>query len=560
MCTHNRGMRKAIFLLAAAAAFLVIEGAATVHAAAPMTAGSATVISVSGAASTTYGKGIVRTEFLNVRAERNTTSKVLYVLTENRSVTLLEKKGNWYKIKINGQYGWISGNYLEVTPNATTAKTTKTATTTKAAKTTKATKEAPTTTTEPEEDVSTPDDPEPTETTEPTEAATTAKSVKTTKTTKTTAKNTTASTKKTTKAASAKTTATTAASTAAYCTVKADYLYVRSGPGTDYMVIGGIANGRTVSVMEVKGAWVKVQYAGSSNGWVSKSYVTFTDKAPTKTTAKKTSATTAKTTAAATKKTTKTTKTTKKTTAASQPTETASETVSTTATAKKTTTTAKKTTTTTKKRVNAASGESVSSTGKIIISADLLNARAGASTSSKIVATVRHNEVYSYSAIKDGWFKIKAPNGQTSYVNGEYVKIFSGYAIKGGGSYLWPTQTGKRISSPFGPRDGRNHYGIDIAVPGGSQIMAVAPGRVTRKAYEAGGFGYYVVIQQNDGISAYYGHMMAPSFLKVGATVKAGDTLGMVGSTGHSTGNHLHLEFRRGSTRINPINYYPNMR
>ncbi|MBQ5545502.1 MAG: peptidoglycan DD-metalloendopeptidase family protein, partial [Clostridia bacterium] len=325
-------------------------------------------------------------------------------------------------------------------------------------------------------------------------------------------------------------TATTAAATDAYCTVKADYLYVRSGPGTNYMVIGGIANGRTVSVIEVKGAWVKVQYSGSNTGWVSKSYVTFTDKAPTKTTAKKTSATTAKTTAAATKKTTKTT------------------------------TTAKKTTTTAKKRVNAASGESVSATGKIIISADLLNARAGASISSKIVATVRHNEVYAYSAIKDGWFKIKAPNGQTAYVNGEYVKIFSGYAIKGGGSYLWPTQTGKRISSPFGPRDGRNHYGIDIAVPGGSQIIAVAPGRVTRKAYEAGGFGYYVVIQQNDGISAYYGHMMAPSFLKAGATVKAGDTIGMVGSTGHSTGNHLHLEFRRGSTRINPINYYPNMR
>ncbi len=72
-------------------------------------------------------------------------------------------------------------------------------------------------------------------------------------------------------------------------------------------------------------------------------------------------------------------------------------------------------------------------------------------------------------------------------------------------------------------------------------------------------WAYYIAIDQNDGIRTYYAHMQEASFLAVGAKVKAGDVLGRVGSTGHSTGNHLHLEMRKGSKRVDPLSYYPHM-
>ena len=150
-----------------------------------------------------------------------------------------------------------------------------------------------------------------------------------------------------------------------------------------------------------------------------------------------------------------------------------------------------------------------------------------------------------------------------THSSSDYAKPFTRYAVDGGGSYMWPTPSATRISSPFGAvedvRNGRKHNGLDIAAPGGSQILAVAAGKVVTKGYEPEAFGYYVAIDQNDGIRTYYAHMREASFLSVGTKVKAGDILGMVGSTGHSTGNHLHLEMRKGSKRIDPLKYYPNM-
>jgi murein DD-endopeptidase MepM/ murein hydrolase activator NlpD len=195
---------------------------------------------------------------------------------------------------------------------------------------------------------------------------------------------------------------------------------------------------------------------------------------------------------------------------------------------------------------------------KIVITASSLNARSGASASSSVIGSVNKNEVYTYTSVKDGWYLIKLPSGQNAYVSGDYVKPFTSYAIDGGSTYIWPVQSSDYISSYFGQRNGKNHNGIDIAAGAGSQIIAVASGKVITKSYESGGYGYYIVIQQNDGICAYYAHMKTASFLSVGDTVNAGDTVGMVGSTGNSTGNHLHLEFRNGSTKINPLNYYPN--
>ena len=204
-----------------------------------------------------------------------------------------------------------------------------------------------------------------------------------------------------------------------------------------------------------------------------------------------------------------------------------------------------------------AQAESASNIKKIIVSASTVNVRTAASTSGKLITTIRKNEVYNYSEIKNGWYKIVTPSVESGYVNEKYVDKFKSYVLVGGGNYLWPTQTTSRMTTRFGVR---NHKGIDIAAPGGSQIIAVADGTVCNVSYNPKGFGHLIVIKQNDGIKAYYGHMKKETFLKKGDKVKAGDTIGIVGSTGKSTGNHLHLEFRKGDERIDPLTYYPNMK
>ena len=126
---------------------------------------------------------------------------------------------------------------------------------------------------------------------------------------------------------------------------------------------------------------------------------------------------------------------------------------------------------------------------------------------------------------------------------------------------MWPTQTTTWITSRFGVledvRNNRPHAGLDIGAPGGSQILSVADGKVVKVAYDPKKYGNYIVIEQKDGLRAWYGHMQEKSFLKPGTKVKAGDLLGMVGSTGHSTGNHLHLELRKGSQLLDPLLYFP---
>lgn len=204
-----------------------------------------------------------------------------------------------------------------------------------------------------------------------------------------------------------------------------------------------------------------------------------------------------------------------------------------------------------------------SDSGKIIVTGYQINVRDGASSSAAKVGTVRHNEVYTYTSLQKGWYCIRYSNGKKVYLNADYAKPFTRYAIDGGGTYVWPTPSATRISSPFGVvedvRNGRKHNGLDIAAPGGSQILAVAEGKVAKKNYEPNALGYYVAIDQKDGIRTYYAHMREASFLSVGTKVKAGDVIGVVGNTGHSTGNHLHLEMRKGSKRIDPLQYYPNM-
>lgn len=112
-----------------------------------------------------------------------------------------------------------------------------------------------------------------------------------------------------------------------------------------------------------------------------------------------------------------------------------------------------------------------------------------------------------------------------------------------------------RISSRFGIRGGTTHKGIDIAAPKGTPIYSSSSGTVITSAYGwNGGYGNYVVINHGNGISTAYGHCSS-LVAKVGQKVNQGDLIAYVGSTGDSSGNHLHFEIRVNGVAQNPQNY-----
>jgi len=130
--------------------------------------------------------------------------------------------------------------------------------------------------------------------------------------------------------------------------------------------------------------------------------------------------------------------------------------------------------------------------------------------------------------------------------------------------FCYPLPTSyNRISSPFGYRihpitgEPNYHTGIDLPAPRGTPIRAVKSGIVSISDYN-GSYGNYVVIEHANGYSSLYGHMSSRA-VSENETVKQGQVIGYVGSTGSSTGNHLHLEIRKNGTRINPASCFPGI-
>lgn len=116
------------------------------------------------------------------------------------------------------------------------------------------------------------------------------------------------------------------------------------------------------------------------------------------------------------------------------------------------------------------------------------------------------------------------------------------------------SEFGNRIDPITGER--RGHTGMDLAVPTGTPIRAALPGTVTASTYNQGGYGYYIMIDHGDGLSTLYGHC-SQLLISVGRTVEAGDVIALSGSTGRSTGPHLHFEVRVNGERTNPRSYLP---
>lgn len=110
------------------------------------------------------------------------------------------------------------------------------------------------------------------------------------------------------------------------------------------------------------------------------------------------------------------------------------------------------------------------------------------------------------------------------------------------------------ITSRFGGRASGTHHGIDIAAPTGTTIAASAGGTVTFSGWDTYGLGYCVKISHGNGVSTTYGHC-SKLYVTAGQTVSAGEAIAAVGSTGNSTGSHLHLEISVNGVRQNPQLY-----
>ncbi len=160
---------------------------------------------------------------------------------------------------------------------------------------------------------------------------------------------------------------------------------------------------------------------------------------------------------------------------------------------------------------------------------------------------------YSYETITEPIDEIVTVGTRTSY-GGVYI----GEASDSG--FLWPAPSCHRVSSPYGWRSSGWHNGIDLVRAGGgasgTPVIASKSGRVEVVQRSSSGYGNMVLINHGDGYKTRYAHMIKGSItVSVGDYVEAGQTIGKVGSTGNSTGPHLHFEVIRNGETQNPKNY-----
>jgi len=139
------------------------------------------------------------------------------------------------------------------------------------------------------------------------------------------------------------------------------------------------------------------------------------------------------------------------------------------------------------------------------------------------------------------------------------VKVGTKTTVSRGGSVNYGVVQGKRISSSYGSRvhpvTGRRsfHDGVDIAAAHGNGVYAYSNGRVVEAGWN-GGYGYNIVVDHGNGLKTRYAHLSKIS-VKAGQKVETGQRIGSVGSTGVSTGSHLHFEVIKNGKTTNPLNY-----
>jgi len=120
-----------------------------------------------------------------------------------------------------------------------------------------------------------------------------------------------------------------------------------------------------------------------------------------------------------------------------------------------------------------------------------------------------------------------------------------------GARFVWPTSD-RRINQYY---RGSYHTGVDIEGVSSSPIYAAAAGKVIYSAYNRSGYGLHIIIDHGNGYTTLYAHA-SKTFVKSGDRVDQGETIAMVGTTGRSTGTHLHFEIRTGAGFLNPLSFF----
>ena len=121
-------------------------------------------------------------------------------------------------------------------------------------------------------------------------------------------------------------------------------------------------------------------------------------------------------------------------------------------------------------------------------------------------------------------------------------------------SFAWPVPSSSYITSYFGWRGYEWHQGVDIAAGMGSNVIAARGGTVTYAGW-LGGYGNLIILDHGDGYTTRYAHLSAYNCY-YGQSVSRGQVIAFIGSTGNSTGPHLHFEILTYGTPTNPLSYY----
>ena len=155
-------------------------------------------------------------------------------------------------------------------------------------------------------------------------------------------------------------------------------------------------------------------------------------------------------------------------------------------------------------------------------------------------------EINKNSIEKGSWIFVPTKKGVINIQNEDINPVFSRKV-----QFLWPVPAVRKISSKYGARWGRRHEGIDIPAPEGTHFLSSANGVVIYSGIDLPSYGYMIVIDHGQGFHSVYAHAKE-LFVKKGQSVSKGEVIGRVGSTGRSTGPHLHFEIREKKRPVNP--------
>ncbi|WP_204164461.1 M23 family metallopeptidase [Nocardioides daejeonensis] len=196
------------------------------------------------------------------------------------------------------------------------------------------------------------------------------------------------------------------------------------------------------------------------------------------------------------------------------------------------------------------------------------NALSGLSAVSSTTAREQRSQTISRDSRRDALEDassqelVAAAEAQVAERNGELAKLAESankHASKVAMNLWHLPVVGYRLTARFGQSSGlwaHNHTGLDFAAPSGTPVMSVTNGTVTSVGYE-GAYGNQIIVTTDDGTELWYCHLSAYG-VQVGDTVTSGQVIGAVGSTGNSTGPHMHLEVRPGAG--DPIDPYAALR